>query len=149
MKARDLSELDTRKGAEAGYELELVNPGNGEKLGIFITVYGADSDRYQEKAKNIARKRMHELQRRGRAPTREEIDQGNIDLLVTATKAWRTVSQDPEDPGEEPVLVVNGEALPCTPVHARTVYETYPWMREQLEGAIAERANFLPDSARS
>jgi len=50
--------------------------------------------------------------------------------VIRCTLAWRGI-------------VYEGEALECNPGNARRLYAALPWLREQVEAFIADRANFL------
>jgi hypothetical protein len=133
----DLSQLDTQKGADEGFELTLVHPKTGERLPMVITLLGYDSAAYQDAMLDQQRVRFKEMQKsRRREMTPEELDAAALELLVVATRAWRGMKLD-------------GTELACTPENARTVYRRFPWIREQANEAIGDRANFLPCSSKS
>lgn len=137
----DLEQLDTKSGAELGYEFELRHPETGAGLGMFITVLGADSDAYRGLERQHQRDFMQQFAKsRKFTKTPEQGEADAIELLVAVTRAWRT--------GEAPTLTLRGEALACTPAHARRVYREFPVIREQAQEAVSERANFLPRPAK-
>lgn len=129
-------DLNTLGVAAAGFELQLTHPRTGAPLEIFITVLGADSAAYKERLLEHQRRAMADFQKtRKFARTPEQLDADAIELLAAATQAWRNV-------------VVDGKPLTCSEAAARTLYADprFPWIREQVDAAIGDRANFLPRS---
>ena len=138
MEKLDLSALDTKKGAEAGFEVQLSHPQTGALLPIWITVLGADSDTYQATAKAQQRKRADKLMRgrRFQFATPDEQEEDDLDLLSTVTTGWRAEAD------------LDGKPWPAfSAAVARALYKRFPWIKEQLFTATADRANFLPRSA--
>jgi hypothetical protein len=133
----DLADLDTAKGGEEGFELQLLHPTTGDPLTTKITVLGQDSDTYQDAAREQARKRSVAMRkRRNYQPSTEELDSDFIDLAVAATKGWVDMQ-------------VDGKDYPFTVANARLLYRRFKWIREQVESAIGDRNNFLPSAANS
>lgn len=145
---KDLSAYDTRKGAEQGHEHELTDPATHEPLGVFITVIGADAPEYQDRQTTIARRRLNDFAKSRRMPSAHEADAAAIDLLAFATRSWRTATGNAAEPFTATVAL-DGKALAFTAENARMLYQRLPWIREQLEEVIQNRANFLPDSAKA
>lgn len=60
----DLTKLDTRTKSENGSEFEIIDPTNGNKTGIIVTVYGPDSKQYylaeREAQKKVAESKENE-----------------------------------------------------------------------------------------
>lgn len=138
----DLSKLDVVAGANAGYECELLHPATAKPLGIFIKLRGHDSD--EAKAVSSAqRQRRIDAAAAGKAsmfsmlPT-AEVEANAIELLAACTFAWRDASLDVAD-----VIEVDGEKLPCTPDNVKKIYRGYPWIVEQVDGVVSNRANFI------
>src|SRR4051812_31372333 len=102
----DLSELDTQAGANAGFELELKHPTRREPLGVFITVRGADSDAYQAKAREIARRRLENMAKGEKTASPEQVQAESLEMLGAATIGWKNVQLD-------------GKALDCEPPSVR------------------------------
>lgn len=124
----DLASLDTVALCEQGAELELVHPGTGAPLGVFVTVAGLDSRTWRRAVDAQNEKRRS---RRGPA-TQEEALAGTVDILARCTLAWRGVAFE-------------GEELPCTVENARMIYTRLPWLREQVDLFASNRAFFLRD----
>lgn len=130
----DLNSIDTVKGANEGFAVRIYHPGTNEDLDIVINVLGKDSDEFQKVSRAQSKKRMAKLSKGGfRASTAipvEEIEQDGIALLAACTKSWGGV-------------IVEGEEIECTTANAVMIYERFPWIREQIDMAVGDRANFI------
>ena len=134
----DLSSIDTVKGANEGFDVRIYHPGTNEDLDIIINVLGKDSDEFQKVSRAQSKKRMAKLSKGGfRASTTvpiEEIEQDGIQLLAACTKSWTGV-------------VIEGKEIACNLDNAVMVYERFPWIKEQVDTAIGDRANFIKSSS--
>jgi len=130
----DLSSIDTVKGSNTGFDVQIYHPGTNEDLDITINVLGKDSDEFQKVSRAQQKKRMAKMQKGGFRNTAtvpiEEIEQDGLELLAACTKSWSGV-------------VVEGKALDCTTANAVMIYERFPWIKEQIDTAIGDRANFI------
>lgn len=134
----DLADLDTRSGGEAGFPVVLVHPKNGQQLGATITVRGADSPTYQAAMVDQQRRRLDALARNRRA-AQQNVEQAALDaleLLAAVTVGWEGITR-------------NGVPVPFSQPEAVKLYRDFPWIAEQVEAAIYDRGNFLPQSAKS
>ncbi len=134
-KAIDLSSIDTIKGANEGFNVRIYHPGTNEDLDIVINVLGKDSDEFQKVSRAQSKKRMAKMSKGGFrlsniAPPPEEIERDAIELLVACTKSWSGV-------------VLDGVTISCNHENAIMVYERFPCIREQVDTAIGDRANFI------
>lgn len=105
---------------------------DGGKL-MDVTVYGKDSKKYisaKHRYKNLNIKAGALL------PTSEETERRALELLIELTDTWIE-------------LKLNGEPLECNEENKRMVYTKYRWVREQVDLAIHERANFLPGAPKN
>lgn len=133
----DLSALDTQKGANAGHRLVLVHPKTGEALDCSIRIFGADSTVYQTQLREQQRQARERFSRQGKVlRTPEEDAAAELDLLIAATGGWDGIELD-------------GAVLTFTPENARALYGRFPWIREQVDRAINDRAHFLPGAAKA
>ena len=128
----DLKNLDVKSYAEKGARVELKHPATGEKIGWFITVIGSDSSRYRDMIKARVRQNL---------VNKEEIDldkseERDIELLSRCTLSWEG-------------LVENGVPVPFNEKTCKEVYTNYPWIREQVDKAIADRSLFLKQNAQN
>lgn len=131
----DLKQFDTVAASNVGFELQLVNPSNGEELPIFITVLGRDSDEFRKLQAELNRRRLNKLARSGRhRSTDDDFEADGVQLLAVCTKAWRD--------GDKPKLTIDGEELECNRANAARVYSRFPWIKDQVDAAVLDRANF-------
>ena len=133
-KGIDLSTIDTIKKSNEGFDVRIYHPGTNEDLDIIIRVLGKDSDEYQKVSRAHSKKRMAKLSKSGfRSNTSiplEEVEQDGLLLLAACTKSWSGV-------------VIDGTELICSADNALMVYERFPWIKEQIDSAIGDRANFI------
>lgn len=137
-KTIDLAALDTVKGSNIGFEVSIYNPATNEDLGLFITVLGKDSDEFQKVSRSQQKRRMEKMSKGGFRNTNipiESVEADGIQLLAAVTKSWRQ--------GEKQTVTVDGEELACTKENAVAVYERFPWIKEQIDAAVGDRANFI------
>ena len=131
----DLSSLDTRKAAEDGATLTLRHPVDDTPLAddkgnpITITVVGTDSSTFKRAMHAQADKRLNTPNGRQRV-TMQAFEDDTINLLVAATIDWSGI-------------IVDGAPLPFSNDNARKLYERFPWIKEQANTFIGDRANFL------
>ncbi len=131
----DLSKIDTVKGSNEGFNIQIYHPGTMVDLEVKINVLGKDSDEFQKVSRSQSKKRMAKMSKGGfRAqnltPTTEEIEKDGLELLARCTTSWLGV-------------VVEGKKLECNYENVIMVYERFPWIKEQVDTAIGDRANFI------
>lgn len=127
----DLSNLDTNKASEVGAVLEVLHPTANTPLGIKITLAGVDSDLYRRTINKNVNKRVQRMKPGQSLPfTAEEQEESSLELLAICTLGWENV-------------VVDGEAIPHSKENAKELYARFPWIREQVDMFIGDRANFL------
>lgn len=140
---RDLASLDVVTTSNEGFDLKLYNPaGTLEDLGIVITILGRDSTEFRKLQSAQNQRRMAKLQKSGATRSvlsLDELEQDTIQILAACTKAWKT--QDGESFKE--LILVGGVELACTRENAVRLYTDYPWIKEQVEAGITDRANFI------
>jgi hypothetical protein len=132
-----LAALETKAAAERGGELQLLNSAN-EPTDIYIKVIGADSEEFRRAERRIIDKATQEMVKRRRFnKSSAQVEQEEIELLVLATRGWRT--------GASPVIHdLEGKPLEYSDENVRRVYAEFPLVREQVAEFIRDRANFLP-----
>lgn len=131
---QSLAELDTCKGADAGFECQINHPTTGAPIALWITVLGTDSETYR-RTLNAQTRRMQERARKTRRPsTPEEIDEDALQLLAAVTTGWRAELE-----------LDKGVPFPAfSKAAAVDLYRRFRWIREQVDQAVGDRANFLP-----
>ena len=132
-------DLDTSSLADEGVWCRLVHPVSGAALAarglpVRIRVLGVDGERFGAVRRRIAARRgEYLLTNRGRLDPEVEAAL-DLDLLAGATVGW------------ENVLLPGGAAFAFTADNARRLYSERPWIAEQVNRFIADRANFLKAS---
>lgn len=132
----DLSNFDTTAAAQAGAKLELKAP-NGDPLlqddgaPVTITLLGRDSDVWRRAERAALDRRVNT---RKKTVQSADLERDALEALVAVTVGWSGI-------------VLDGNALDCTPPNVRRVYERFRWVREQVDEFVGDRANFLPASA--
>lgn len=128
----DLNSLKAVK-ADKGATLEIMHPETEEPIeGMTITLLGQDSAVYR---KMQITKQQAILNRMAKGKKVADLDaeklaEDNIEDLVKLTVKWT---------GFE----INGEALAATPENFRMVYTEWPWIKEQAQEFVGNRANFF------
>lgn len=131
----DLSALDTAKACNNAFELELVHPITGKKLGQFISVIGKDSDAFQEEIANRVNQTLREQAfnaRKGKdtaVKTVQDRERENIEMLVLCTTGFRNVNL--------------GGPLEFSIPNALKLYTDLKFVRDQVDAAIADISNFM------
>ncbi len=127
----DIADLDIRAAADEGTEVELLHPITREKLGIVFHILGSDSFAYRDKRTELARRRVQKYDN-GRGPNInvDEIEDNACELLAACTTGW---SSFPE----------NGKEITFSEKEAYRIYRQYPWIKEQIDAAVSDRAIFL------
>jgi len=134
----DLNQLDTIAVGEQGVPMQVKHPVSGEPLTKddgtpqTITLAGHDSDRFRAAQRANTDRR---LKSQRRVASAEEIDKENLELLVAVTLGWD--------------IQVDGQTPEPSKAKIREIYTRFPWMREQVDVFVGDRANFLPSSATS
>jgi len=122
----DLSKVQIDNSADINITLP-----DGTETDIVITVASQDSEQYRKKTLESRNKRMKDLQRGKKSQlTAEQLDEGGVDLLVACTIGWQNVEKD-------------GKPLEFNDENVRSLYADFPWIKDQVDEAIADRANFM------
>ncbi len=106
--------------------------GKGEP--VTIDLLSADSDAFKSRQFAALNKRL----RTGKKPklNAEDIDEEALDLIAACITGWRNIELD-------------GKPYPFSADNAKALLRRLPWLREQLDEAIADRANFIRTSRTS
>jgi len=125
----DLKTLDTTM-AEHGVAMEVLHPVTREPIGAQIKLVGSDSERFRNLSRELVRRRVG---KKLSAASAEMLEQEALELLADCTLGWSGVMLD-------------GQELQFSKKAAVDLYARFPWLREQADAFIADRANFLPRS---
>lgn len=132
-------ELDTSSLADEGVWCRLAHPVDGAPLSargqpVRVRLLGIDGERFRAVQRRVAGKRADLLLRSRGRPDPEAEAELDLELLAQATLGW------------ENVLLPGGEAFAFSVDNARRLYAERPWIAEQVNRFIADRANFLKAS---
>lgn len=126
-------DIDNAVQAEDTHTVHLKHPGTGVDTGITIDVYGMDSSAYRTINHAQRVKRLKTMKPGKSMPSPDELDKDAVDVLAACTAGWSN-------------MVVKGETIPFNIANAAKLYTEYQWVREQVDEAIADRANFTKES---
>lgn len=100
---------------------------------VTLMLIGMDSADVQQKRKALGDRRVNALGQRKMMISADDLENDNMELLTACTKEWKHI-------------VYNQKELPCTPENVKLIYTECPWIREQAEMFVNNRANFLGNS---
>lgn len=125
----DLSEFSNlAQVQEDGIDVPILHPKTGESLGITIKVAGPDSDRQRKARRAVQTERLN--MSRNRRPTVPELEADGLNVTVASIISWDGV-------------IENGQAVELTLANATAILTKYPFIREQLDSAVGDRAGFM------
>lgn len=140
----DFSTLDSKAAAEAGAVIELVDPRSGEPLvddegkPYWLEIIGMDSAKMRAISQSIVGKRITNSRKgKGAEYDAEAEEAEKYRLYASATKDWY-------------VPTLDGEVLECNEKNAKKLLSDprFPWLSEQIDRAIADRARFFKKASR-
>ncbi len=125
----DLSQFDgLAQAQEEGIDVSILHPKTGESLGITIKVAGPDSDRQKKARRAVQTERLN--MSRNKRPTVPELEADGLKVTVASIISWDGV-------------IENGQAVVLTAENATSILTKYPFIREQLDSAVGDRAGFI------
>lgn len=102
---------------------------------VTLSLAGMDSDRYRAADRENTNNRLKLRASGARVKmTAEELEAEALEIIVACTVGWTGVFDD-------------GEEVPFSAANVRTLYTKVPWLRQQADVFIHDRANFLNASA--
>lgn len=149
-----LADLNTGESANKGRAVPLIHPVQQVPIGIRFYVLGSDSKEYQRiiRKQQAANLEKQKKTRRGiYLSTPEEIEANSIELLTGLTTGWDEdiKNEAGEITGVRKEIELNrGEFVPFSQEAAARIYSDlgFNWIREQIDGEIADRRDFLPSA---
>lgn len=128
----DLSGFNLADAQNTPQTLELTHPLTGETLmsngkPMTIRLLGAKSKEFRAALNNAAR--LEQAKRIKPVPSIEADEQRSAKMLAAATVGWDNI-------------VVGGEQLAFSKETAAKLYLDYDWIRTQVDGFVADAANF-------
>lgn len=141
--ATDFAALDTKALAEKGLVVNLETPTgdpfvDDDGKQYFIRILGGDAGKIREKHR-LSLDKVYERVRKNRdLGGAKESEREQVERLAAATLDWYLPTLD-------------GETLACTEPNARKLYgdPRFPWLVEQLQKRIDDRAAFFANSSTS
>lgn len=127
----DLSKLSPERANEGAW-LTLRHPGSGEELDAKIKLRGRDSEVYRRKVREAQNRRVKEAAKNGGTVPVEEIEEDGTEALAACVVEWQDIEE-------------NGQSVPFSEENARRLIATYPWIREQVDRFVSNRAHFFGD----
>lgn len=137
----DLNSLDIVKEAAKGATLELHHPvtgdvltytaADGTKKPMTLVLIGKDSEDFRHRQRQLIDKRVkRQMRNRGNSsPSTEDMEREGMSLLATAVCGG--------------TVFLDGAEIPVTSDNAADLFTRFPWMREQADAFVEDRANFL------
>lgn len=126
----DLANLDVKKAANEGSVLELLHPVTSEVVRdekdkpFSLTLIGSDSDAFKRSMRRNVEKRMNN---KSKKVDLDSSEMDGINILASCTT--------------DCYLILNGKKVDAKDI--AEVYKDFPWVREQAEAFINDRANFI------
>ena len=99
----------------------------GDNKPVRAKVVGVDSQKYRAVMNKINNKR---LKRRKLLGTAEMLEKEKLETIFACLVDWENFYRD-------------GELMPCNVENKQFMLENFPWLVEQLDLAIGDRANFF------
>jgi hypothetical protein len=129
----DLCKLELK---DQGVWMNVMHPVTGQEIpNARILLLGFDSDEVQKSIRENQNARIKLLGRRSsRTKAAEIMEQERMNVIIAATIGWEM----------EGVLLDGKPFPPFSKDAARRVYDRFPWLKEQVEEFVNDRANFLP-----
>jgi hypothetical protein len=137
-KTVSLDDYDVGTKSNEGVEIELRHPVTSDELGIFVTVVGRYSEKYQSAVREISSEAI-----KGAAAKKKKADpivdatEKGVRLLALCTVSWRTDAS--------PTINFHGKDHPYSVDAAIDLYtsKALPWVKEQIDSAVHSNANFM------
>lgn len=138
----NLEDFDTTQLSEEGVDMELLDP-NGDPIfqdeektkPVTIRVLGRDSEQFMRtQRRQIERRLQRQRGQRMRQIPIEELVEEQSELLAAVTVNWSGIEE-------------KSASVPFNPANVRRIYKNYPWIREQVDNFIGDRANFMKSAS--
>lgn len=127
----DLNKLDLTKASNEGTWYTLKHPVSNEDLPMKIKIIGKDSEKFIKLSEDFRRSTLEDMKANKTTEQRIQTSKDYGDtLLISCTTDWQGIELD-------------GKKLECNPDNIKLIYQRFGWIKEQIDTAIADRANFI------
>lgn len=136
----DLKELDTLGAAEKGLTFEVVHPftkevltykdKDGKDIPCKISVLGVGSRAYKQAEKKLELARKNSWARKHKDLDEDEERDLIMNIAVSCTTGWEGIEED-------------GKKIPFTKEEVARVFESYPWLSNQVTDQMSNIAEML------
>jgi hypothetical protein len=108
---------------------------NADKTPMTITLHGPYSERYKTVLRDQQQRRMTDMTRAAArtSMTPEEVEALSQELLIRCVEAWS-------------ITLEGDEKLAFSPEAVETVMAEFPWLKDQVNAAMGNVADFLEPS---
>ena len=124
----DLASFDA--GVVQENVVNIVHPSTGAPLGITIKVISPDSEKYRKLSNRTRNRSINAVKKGKNSLTAEMMDENAMELLVGSVLSWEGVTWA-------------GQVMECNEVNVRSVFTKFPWIKEQVDEFLGDRANFI------
>jgi hypothetical protein len=113
-------------------EMQVLDAEGVPMEGCFITLGSIDHEAYRTELQKIQKVQLTQAAN-NRIPTPKELEANAIRLHAVVTRSWRGFRDGDKE-------------WPCNAENAAMLYRRAPYINEQVDRYIKDRANFLSDS---
>lgn len=132
----DFANFDTKTKSDEGVWLPIYAPDGSAVIAEF-KIAGRDSKILKRRQQEIAKKSKNK-----KKITAAEEEQDTIDTIAICTLDWRMLDED-GNKGKDGVVVVDGKEIEISFDNAKTFYQSWNFVAEQVVEYIADRTYFL------
>lgn len=124
-------DLTPLKVSDDAVEMEIFHPVTGEKMDITILVIGDDNAEYKQNARMVYKAALKKAPKGNLEKLNSDLDEEFVFSLKAAhIKGWKNIQQ-------------NEKPLKFSKENAVYLIQEYPWIRDQIDEFVSERANFI------
>lgn len=130
--------------------IEILHPGNGERIGVRVTVMHIDDERLAKIKRGITDRRLY-LEARGKVFKAEEIEENKNNLLFGAMTGWEwynpTGKEGDEGFDASAAPSFDGDNNPdFNRKNVNAVLTKLPWFSDQVNEAVGDTKAFFSPS---
>lgn len=111
--------------------IDILHPANGEEIGIKVNILSINDSKMNKIKKRIQTKKL-EYERRNKSFNLEDIEENEMDLIITAITGW--------DWGTN---LFHGVVPEFNENNVKDVLKELPWFKQQIVEAIGDEKSFF------